>query len=582
MSDNPSINRRLLLVDDEESILSALTRTFCSEGYTIYKASNAKQGLELLEKYEIAVIISDQRMPGMTGIEFLTKVKQSHPHIIRLILSGFTDVESILKAINEGAIYKFLTKPWNIDLLKTNINEAFEYYEVKETNRRLSEELKVANKFLEFSTEYERFNDALTDLPNRLLFIKKIDRLMIQARERNEIVAVFVIDIDRFKNINDSLGHSVGDELLIQFGNRLMLHNNENIFNARIGGNEFGVILSNNTSDREIKSHVEKIKNTISGSYSLKEREVTVTVSIGIYIVKRNDKANVDILKNADTAMHQAKKNGKNNYIYYEENMSIEARKKLELEKNLRKAIENEEFILYYQPQISLKTNKLRSVEALIRWDNPLHGIVSPIDFIPMLEETGLIIPVGEWVIKEAFNNQMKLVELNNGPECISINISGKQFLDKRFLGIITDYVKKYELSPNSIELEITESILIEDISKAKELLNNLKDLGIKIAIDDFGTGYSSLSYLKSLPIDVLKLDMSFVKEIEHDADSLAIASAVISLGHDLGMEIVAEGVETANQLTILSNKKCDLIQGYFFSKPLPYKDLEVFIRNFS
>jgi len=340
------------------------------------------------------------------------------------------------------------------------------------------------------------------------------------------------------------------------------------------------IIAVTNSTVSRIRSAIfaKEVITELSKRYVIEENELYATASIGISIYPYDGDSNISLLKNADSAMYRAKEKGKNNFQYYSHEMSNKAKSIVSLETNMRRAIENKEFVLYFQPQIELGSYKIRSVEALIRWQDPDKGLIPPNNFIPFLEETDMIIDVGKWVITEAMKRQREFMLQDNGPKMVSINVSGRQFTSKKLTQDILDAINYSGLAVENIEIEITESLLMDDIDETIKILSSLKEIGIQIAVDDFGTGYSSLSYLKRLPIDILKLDMSFVKDIAVDSDSLAIASAIISLGHELGMEIIAEGVESESQLRILGEKNCDIIQGFYFSKAIPVDEMESFV----
>ena len=498
-----------------------------------------------------------------------THDKEFYNNLWSTITTGEVFIDIFVNRKKDGELY------YEEKTITPILNEAGDIIQYVSTGKNITERMKAQERL-----NYIAHHDTLTDLPNRMLLAERMTQAIKRAKWQKRIIALLFIDIDRFKNVNDTLGHDIGDELLKKVALRLHETVRDGDTVARLGGDEFGILLTDIAHESDVTDLSEKLLLALSKAYTVDANELYATASIGISLFPNDGDTDVTLLKNADTAMYQAKEKGKNTFQYYSHDMGNKAKKRLSLETNMRRAIENEEFILHYQPQIELLSNKIRSVEALIRWNNPEQGLIPPNDFIPFLEETGLIIPVGKWIISEAVKKHEKFLGFEHGPELISINLSGKQFLSKDLAGYILDVIEASSLSAKNIELEITESLLMENIEETIKVLSSLKELGVKIAVDDFGTGYSSLSYLKRLPIDVLKLDRSFVKDLDNDTDSTSIASAIISLGHDLGMEVIAEGVETESQLRFLAEKKCDIAQGYLFSKPVPSCDIKTFLKK--
>jgi diguanylate cyclase (GGDEF)-like protein/PAS domain S-box-containing protein len=411
--------------------------------------------------------------------------------------------------------------------------------------------------------------DTLTGLPNRSQFYEALNRSLDQAREHQWAVAVLFLDVDRFKTINDTLGHPVGDELLRQFSSRLVdcLRLRDTI--GRFGGDEFAAILMLPEGAQDAVSVIDKIRDTLRRPFDLKGHEVTVTASIGVTVFPDDGDDADTLIQYADTAMYRAKEAGRDAFRFFTAEMNEQSLARLDLENALRHAIENEEFVLYYQPKVHIATGRISGAEALIRWQRPGHGMVSPALFVPILEDAGMIVPVGNWVIDQACKRISDWGKGGIGPVHLSVNVSGIQF----FIGSLEDEVrgalKKHDIAPELLELELTESCLMSNAESTITVLRNLKALGIKISIDDFGTGYSSLAYLKRFPIDKLKIDIAFVREVTSNPDDAAIVLAIIHMAHSLKLKVVAEGVEKEAQLAYLRRHNCDEMQGYFFSRPV-------------
>ncbi len=417
--------------------------------------------------------------------------------------------------------------------------------------------------------------DALTGLPNRTLFFDTLARTLERASGNGWHVAVLNIDVDHFKNVNDTLGHAIGDELLSQFGDRLVQSVRIRDTVGRQGGDEFAVILVLEDGQQGASVVAAKIHAALRPPFHLQGHEVTVTASIGIAIHPADTADAESLLKYADTAMYRAKQAGRDTSSFFTAQMNAEAMARLEMETALRNAVENGEFVLYYQPKVNLASGRIAGLEALIRWQRPGHGLVPPMDFLPLLEETGLIARVGGWVVATACRQIAAWASLPVGPVAISVNVSGRQFIEGDLDGDIAGALLETGIAPDLLELELTEGSLMENTGRTIACMHGLKKLGVQISIDDFGTGYSSLAYLRRFPIDKLKIDIAFIREITRNPDDAAIALAIIRMAHSLKLEVIAEGVETEAQLAYLRRHHCDMIQGYYFSPPVPAADME-------
>ncbi|MBF0458167.1 MAG: EAL domain-containing protein [Nitrospirae bacterium] len=433
-------------------------------------------------------------------------------------------------------------------------------------------------KLTEQRLQYLAHFDSLTDLPNRTLFYDRLSHVLGHSRRYNQMFALLFLDLDGFKFINNSLGHDIGDLLLKMVAARLPKCVRESDTVAHAGADEFVIILPLLERVQEASMVAEKILDTFSTPFYLDTHECFVGMSIGISVYP-DDGDDIDaLLKNSDIAMYQAKSKGGNTYQFYNPEMNSRALRRLELENNLRKALEKNEFRLQYQPKIDLNTWSVSGVEALIRWLNPQLGMISPVEFIPLAEETGIIISIGEWVLRTACAQAKHWQDLGCNGILMSVNLSARQFKSKDLVLTISNILEETGLSPDSLELELTETVVMDDAETAIKILREIKNMGIHIAIDDFGMGYSSLSYLKRFPIDCLKIDRSFVNDITTDTDDAAIATAIIAMSHSLKLRVIAEGVETNGQLEFLCALDCDEAQGYLFSKPLPVEDIETFL----
>ena len=425
-------------------------------------------------------------------------------------------------------------------------------------------------------------HDSLTELPNRALLNDRLEMAINTAKRRGEKAAILFIDLDRFKNINDSLGHAAGDQILCQTAARLSDAVRTDDTVARLGGDEFVVLLPRVRDERSLAEVAIKLREELLLPYILEDMPLHLSPSIGIAVYPDDGEDPDTLIKNADAAMYLAKEKGRNNYQFYTPVLNARTLDRLKLEYDLRSALEQEQFELHYQPQIVAGSKTLYGVEALVRWRHPERGLVPPNHFIPLAEEIGLIIPLGAWVIAEAARQvnawqQAGLVDL-----VVSVNISALQFHQTGFLAEVQGLLANAGTKPSSLELELTESMLMSDMEVSIQVLQAFRDLGYRIAIDDFGTGFSCLNYLRRLPANILKIDQSFVRDMQSDSASLAIVTSIIGLAESLGMETIAEGVETAEECALLASQGCRLMQGYHFSKPLPPAQFEIWMQQWA
>ena len=419
--------------------------------------------------------------------------------------------------------------------------------------------------------------DGLTYLPNRTLLMDRLVQALMRAYRYKKIVAVLFIDLDHFKAINDSLGHSIGDLLLQTVAGRLRKSVRDEDPVARLGGDEFAVVFSDVSNAQDVAKIIKKLPEIFEMPFSLMEHEVFVTASIGVSVYPNDGERAENLLRDADTAMYRAKEKGRNNYQFFLPEMNVEISRRLELESALRHALERNEFLLHYQPQVDLATGRIIGVEALLRWKHPDRGMVSPGQFIPLAEDTGLIVPIGEWVLQTACMQNKTWQSNGIDPIRMAVNLSARQFQHPNLVGEVSRALKGSGLAPDYLELELTESIM-EKAEAAIMVLRELSQMGIEISLDDFGTGYSSLSYLKRFPINKLKIDQSFVRDLTTDSEVVAIVRTIITLARSLRLKVIAEGVEKDEELSILRSLDCDEIQGYLFCRPLPADEVTVLL----
>lgn len=419
------------------------------------------------------------------------------------------------------------------------------------------------------------YHDALTDLPNQVLFKDRLKQAIAMSRRNDQMQAVLLLNLDRFKTINDSLGYTAGDRLLQSVAQRLTSCVRESDTVARFGGDEFAILLTHIPRAQDAANAARAIKETLDQAFLFDEQEVFVASSIGIVIYPHDGRDTAGLLKNAGAALDRAKNHGGNNYQFYTAGGTTRALKQLVLESNLRGGLERNEFVVQYQPQVDTRSFQLVGMEALVRWQHPSLGLLYPQEFVALAEDSGLIIQLGDWILRTACAQSMLWQDAGLAPMRLSVNFSARQFQQPTFISSVAEILKETNLDPRWLELELTESSVMKDPEQAIEKLHELKMMGIRVAIDDFGTGYSSLNYLKRFPIDTLKIDKSFVSDLCKDPHDTAIVRAIITLGHALDLTVVAEGVETQEQLQYLSSLDCDVVQGYLFSKSLTVSAFE-------
>ncbi|WNC15968.1 EAL domain-containing protein [Brevibacillus brevis] len=436
------------------------------------------------------------------------------------------------------------------------------------TDRKLSEE----------TIHHLAYHDALTDLPNRRMYIQHVTKEIMQAKRFQSNMAVLFLDMDRFKDINDSFGHDVGDLLLIETARRLQACVEQGDIVARLGGDEFTILLRQIKEQPQAEMVAQRIMAELQKPFDLNGHLMSISCSIGIALFPQDGDQAEDLLKRADTALYSVKSQGRNGYAFFDPTMEAKSLERILMENELRKAIEQEQFHIYYQPKMDIATQQLTGMEALVRWIHPELGVISPGRFIPVAEETGLIVELGEWILREACKQNKKWQDEGHQLK-VSVNLSARQIFQKDLVEMVTRILGETGLAPAWLELEITESIFVK-MEEATVVLKQLRDAGIQISIDDFGTGYSSFSYIKSLPVDTIKIDASFIRDIHHNQESQAIVKAIVTIADSLQMNVIAEGIELDDQAEALQQNGCVHGQGYLFSKPLATADFEHFLLN--
>ena len=549
---------KVLLVEDNEGdirLIKELLSHDCPGKFVIETVNRLQEAIEIIKQEKFDVVLADLSLPDSDGMETVSHIQGSNSNLPIVVLSGQESESLATKIVQSGAQDYLVKGQGDGHLISKTLRYAIERKRIQEG--------------LSYLAQY----DSLTGLANRNLFRERLGRALIRVDRNKSLVALMFIDLDRFKNINDTLGHDAGDELLIEVSKRLEKCTRDGDTVARLGGDEFTVILEDIKHVDDAAIIARKILVAMEPAIKLSGYEVFVTPSIGITIYPLDDTSVNNLLKNADTAMYRAKERGRNGFQFYTAGMNTRTIERLELEAGLRRALKNNEFVLYYQPKIAIDNRQIIGAEALIRWQYKKLGLIPPLKFIPIAEETGLIVPIGEWVIRTACKQIASWQEAGFSDLRMAVNISARQFKDSDIAKVVLDAVIQTNIEPQHLEVEITESMLMEDTSINISALKELKEHGVHISIDDFGTGYSSLSYLKRFHINALKIDQSFIRDLTTDSDDAAIASAVIALGQSLRLTVVAEGVETEEQLIFLKTHGCHEAQGYLFSKPLPAED---------
>ena len=544
-----------LIIDDSTDDVSLVVRHLERGGYalTYRRVDSAPALISALEERQWDIVFGDYTIPGFSGTQALALIRERGLDMPFIFVSG-TIGEDIAVAMMHAGAQDYIMKGNLARLLpavQRELRDAATRRERKEAQDRIS---------------YLAHHDVLTGLANRALFVERLADAVSRARTRQTQVGVAFIDIDRFKNVNDSLGHAAGDQLLKAVADRLQQCMRRDDIVARLSGDEFTVLLAD-VGSREVAERVaRKILKAFAMPLRMRGRDLYVSASIGVALFPQDAGDAESLVSHADIAMYRAKELGRNNFQFYTLDMVTNVSEKLSVENALRFAIERDELLLHYQPIVDFNSGAAVGAEALIRWQRPEQGLIEPARFIGIAEESALILSIGRWVLQTACAQASAWTD----GERISINLSPRQFRDRKLADSILEILHELALPPERLELEITESVLMQDLDTTRAILNKLRANGVSLALDDFGTGYSSLSYLKRFPVDRLKIDRSFIKDIVADADAAAIVHAIIAMAHRLKINVVAEGVETEAQYTLLRAAECDFAQGFYLGKPLP------------
>ena len=571
ITETPNEKPSILIVDDDEQLRRLLTQLL-GAAYNCTTVDSAEGALAVLDASSFDLVISDINMSGISGLELVPAVVSKNPDTVVIMISGQQTIDYAIEAMRVGA-FDYITKPLDIRHVEAAVRRGVCHHQLLIEKRRYENHLEdlVAARTAEI--EHLAYYDRLTDLPNRTLFVDRCAEAIANAQDK-QLLGVILVSIDRFRNIDDTLGHAAADQLLRDAGARLQSCIRGADTFARFEGPEFAGLLTDVLNATAIEEVAFSIIESLKTSFSLPTQEVYVTASIGISLSPLNGERGIAMLRNASAALYRAKKLGGNNYQFYAPNMNALALNHLALETSLRKAIDNQEFVTYYQPIVDLASTKIVGLEALVRWQHPTFGLLPPSEFLGLAEDTGLIAEISTAIMRSACRQtrQWQLEGLSDLR--IAVNISARQFRQEDFTDRILQILSDSGLSPTSLELELTETSIMEDPESATEVLTEIRKLGVQVAIDDFGTGYSSLGYLKRFPIDTLKLDRSFVSGAATDQDDAALVVAIVTLAHNLRLRVVAEGIETKEELAFLRLLRCNEGQGYLFSRPRPAEEL--------
>ncbi|HEY6239522.1 MAG TPA: EAL domain-containing protein [Burkholderiales bacterium] len=557
-------DRQIVLLIEDNPGDARLIREMLADGeYPLFHldcVERLSQGLEYLATRSASLVLLDLSLPDSYGFNTFLRVYAHSPKVPIIVLTGHDDQTVALSAVKTGAQDYLVKGKLDRELLLRSMQYSIE-------RKRYQEQL-----------EYQANYDALTGLPNRNLLHDRLKQSVFAQRFVRSIGVVF-LDIDHFKFVNDSLGHNTGDKLLQKVAERLTETVRDGDTVARLGGDEFILILNDQPGQEVIYRAMQRIISKVAEPINVGGQELMVTCSAGISLYPQ-DGPDVDtLLKNADAAMYRAKEKGRNNFQFYTAEMNRQVNERLKTEAGLRRALERDEFELYYQPRINVKSGEMVGCEALLRWRHPEWGLLLPERFIALAEETGLIVPIGEWVIKRACVQARAWQTDGRVPIAVSVNLSMRQFRQEALANAVDDALRESRLEPRLLEMELTESLIMHDTEAAIRILLRLREIGVDISVDDFGTGHSSLSYLTKLPISALKIDQSFVQDIKESGspDEGLVAQTIISLARNLKLKVVGEGVETQAQFEFLKKHDCDEVQGYHFGRPMPAAEFDRF-----
>lgn len=552
----------VVLADDDPSIRLMIRHVLESEEFDIVEAADGIEAIKAVEKHHPALVLLDAVMPGIDGFTTCKQLKdKGHTDVPVMMITGLDDDASVERAYDVGAI-DFITKPIKWAVLKHRVRSV------------------VSTVVAERKVELLAYRDTLTNLPNRLLFADRLEHSIDRSARHRESLALLLVDLDDFKLVNDSFGHDAGDKLIRAVGDLLARSLRRADTVARLGGDEFAVIVESISGLDDAISIADNLSTILEHNVRLDEQETFTGASIGIAIYPDDGEDARTLLKNADTALFRAKEKGRHCFQFYKPEMSVNAMERLELENSMRKALDEDQFVVYYLPTIDVHKNEITSIEALLRWDHPEKGIIKPSDFIQLAEDCGLIVPIGEKLIRTAAKQLKVWKDEGIDNQNVSINIAPRQFRDMDILALFKEVMHENDLEPANFTIEVTEGALIENVGEVENVLNTLSGMGMTIALDDFGTGFASLAYLKDFPVDIVKIDRLFIEGTPDNREDTAIVEAIAGLTRGLKLRLLAEGIENERQLQMLKGLGCQLAQGYYWSKALPPEQYEQFYLN--
>ena len=552
----------VVLADDDPSIRLMIRHVLESEEFDIVEAADGIEAIKAVEKHHPALVLLDAVMPGIDGFTTCKQIKdKGYTDVPVMMITGLDDDASVERAYDVGAI-DFITKPIKWAVLKHRVRSV------------------VATVVAERKVELLAYRDTLTNLPNRLLFADRLEHSIDRSARHRESLALLLVDMDDFKLVNDSFGHDAGDKLIKAVGDLLSRSLRRADTVARLGGDEFAIIVEGIDGSDDAISIADNLSTILEHNVRLDETETFTGASIGIAIYPDDGEDARTLLKNADTALFRAKEKGRHCFQFYTPEMSVNAMERLDLENSLRKALDEDQFIVYYQPTVDIHKNEITGIEALLRWDHPEKGIIKPADFLSLAEDSGLIVPIGEKIIRIVAKQLRAWKDEGIDHQNVSINLSPRQFRDMDVLALFKEVIHENGLEYSNFTVEVTESALIDNIGEVENVLKTLSGLGTIVALDDFGTGFASLAYLKDFPVDIVKIDSVFLEGTPDNRENTAIVEAIAGLTRGLRLRLLAEGIENERQLQMLKGLGCQLAQGYYWSKALPAEQYEQFYLN--
>ena len=559
VEDNPGDTRLLReMLNEQNSFKTQLTHLECMGAAEKFLAENA-----------VDIILLDLGLPDARGLEAIRRTRAAAPGIALVVLTGLDDESVAMQALQHGAQDYLIKGQIETRALLRALRYAIERKAMENAALAMAQHM-----------AHSAQHDFLTGLPNRMLLNDRIGQAIALARRHVKKAAVLFLDLDGFKHINDSLGHPVGDKLLQSFAKRLVdcIRGSDSV--SRQGGDEFVVLLLDLEHAENAAVTARRMLEAVAKPHYIDHHDLHITASIGVSVYPDDALDAEALIKNADTAMYQAKENGRRSFQFFKPAMNARAVERQSIEESLRRALERREFALHYQPKVNLKTGAIIGAEALLRWRHPTRGPVSPADFIPVAEDCGLIFPIGAWVLHEACAQARAWIEAGLPPISMAVNVSAIEFRHEKFLEGLFATLDQTGFDPRSLELELTESVLMKHAESTAKILRSLRDSGIGVAVDDFGTGYSSLSYLQKFPVDAVKIDQSFVRQISTPGEDTTIVKAVIGMARGLKLRVIAEGVETLEEVAFLRAYRCEEAQGYYFSRPVPAQQFAMLLKN--